>query len=417
MDKDAVALFRFVTLDKYIRPAEATAEAARTGLKALWNRIRHSKTTSEPIDIHAELRSISQEMLDWVSPAPTWEEAKESLLSSIQEWINNEEPEQSVQVVVGPPGTGIRQVLTTIATEKQWKIINPPTFRQILKKDKKWLDQFNKEEKDILVLPVMERCYLRHYNGLNLIRKLLDILWEKRIKCLIGCNSWAWSYFCSAIKIDNILPLPLTMQAFDAIHLGYWFQKLALNTRSRSLVFRQSDNGNIILSLSDDEKLVNLLKENKESVNDADKELPVFLKRLATRSFGIPLIAWAIWRNSLQIAGDEVIEYDALKAAAIDKGLTIWVKPWSKLDLPDIQSNIGKSEFMVLHTILLHGGLPESFINYLLPYSSTEITKNLLLLNKQGLIKEENGLWRTTLLGYPAIRQYLNNEGYLVDAF
>jgi hypothetical protein len=38
-------------------------------------------------------------------------------------------------------------------------------------------------------------------------------------------------------------------------------------------------------------------------------------------------------------------------------------------------------------------------------------------LEIHGLIKLEEGVRRVSLSGYPAIRQHLYNEGYLVDEF
>ncbi len=128
-------------------------------------------------------------------------------------------------------------------------------------------------------------------------------------------------------------------------------------------------------------------------------------------------MAWAIWRNSLQIAENEPVDDEVQRTAASDRGLTIWVRPWSAIVLPSVPSNINKEEVFLLHTLLLHAGLPLNLIHRLMPFSVTMVLRMLMNIHGHGLIKEENGLWRVALLGYPAVRQYLESEGYLTDVF
>lgn len=416
MDENTTSIFSFVPADRYEKPAEPKTEAARSGLKALWKRFQRSRPQPETIDIHAELHSVSQQILDRVSPPPDWKEMQAALSAALQGWLASEHPEHAVQVIIGPPGSGVRQVLESLAEEFNWHVIDSPAPEEVLKDGRKWLEKLRGFHKNDCVMPVLEDFYLRHHNGLDLLRELLKYLKESPRKCLIGCNSWAWAYLSKTIRIDTFLPAPLALQALNAAALQQWFGSLASVPVNCCLVFRRSDNGAEILSLA--EKMPDAKAETRTGQQGNDtKDEPEILKRIAARSRGIPLVAWAIWRNSLQIAGDETVDIDVQKAAAEDRGVTIWVKPWGSIELPDIPPGIARSETIILHTLLLHAGLPEESILRILTFPADEITRGLTHLAAHGLIKHEKGIWRVSLSGYPAVRQHLYNEGYLVDAF
>ena len=70
---------------------------------------------------------------------------------------------------------------------------------------------------------------------------------------------------------------------------------------------------------------------------------------------------------------------------------------------------------LVLHTVLLHDSLSEQPLTQLLPLSSFAVIKLLNRLKKAGLLESFSGGWRVTPLGYPAVRQSLAVEEYLVD--
>ena len=70
---------------------------------------------------------------------------------------------------------------------------------------------------------------------------------------------------------------------------------------------------------------------------------------------------------------------------------------------------------LVLHALMLHGGLWDRVLPELLPIIPIEIMEYLYLLEAAGLVQSDQGFWRVTPQGYPAVRQSLQSEGYLVD--
>jgi hypothetical protein len=98
-------------------------------------------------------------------------------------------------------------------------------------------------------------------------------------------------------------------------------------------------------------------------------------------------------------------------------GKTIWVKPWSQIIRPSVPNLPERPQLlMVLHALMLHGGLWDRVMAEVLPIAPMEIIEFLYLLQTAGLVESDQGFWRVTPQGYPAVRQSLQSEEFLVDA-
>jgi hypothetical protein len=129
------------------------------------------------------------------------------------------------------------------------------------------------------------------------------------------------------------------------------------------------------------------------------------------------MVAWNIWRECLQVTPDAKKTIER-KMARVDDWYTVWVKPWSQLPLPSVPQSAETTESIILHTLLLHGGATAELLEMLLPFSHNQVRHTLNQLMDVDLVEVKAGnQWRVTLLGYPAVRQFMENEGYLVDAF
>ena len=340
------------------------------------------------------------------------------LMRSLSEWTAEENPETLLKVLVGPPGSGTGQIISAWADRQSWKVIDPPSAQQILAGDAAWLTFLNEINGQGFVVPDLEKIYLRHSTGLRLIRRFLDELWKRKVRCLVGCNSWAWAFLRHAMMADSFFGTPLSLDAFDKRRLDLWFRRQACKGGKKSIVFRQSVTGEVILAVDTDSNAVCPVEDSEKPASDQKSG---YLAAIASRSRGIPLVAWAIWRNSLLVSvDDEVMNKvgdEAQRAATVDQGLTIWVRPWEQIGLPDMPPQVGRIDLFILHALLLHGGLDAETLNKTLSLTQAESDKTIIRLQSAGLIKLENSLWRVTLAGYPAVRAYLQNEDYLVDDF
>ena len=165
--------------------------------------------------------------------------------------------------------------------------------------------------------------------------------------------------------------------------------------------FLQSDDGRDVLPPPD--------------AGEASGETNNFLQLLAAHSRGICGVARAIWRTNLQSEPDEKLPEKGDGAACNIANQTVWVTPWQQIAHPCLPSAAGRDEAFVLHTLLLHNGLPLELMQQVLPLSPGQIMGTLIRLEESGLAAQDEAAWQVTPQGYPAVRQFLQGGDYLVD--
>jgi len=392
--------WQFIQLEQFSRPQPPPSEFLRTGIGEIFaslNRLRSSLRRAVP---HTELMAVPAYLLERIAAPPNYERRLPALRQALAEWADAGGMLGNLQVVVNPPVTNLNAVLSGWARERGWWKVEPPTYAQILEGGQGWLDTFRYDEDKPLLIPDLGQIYLRHHNGLDLIRRLMDWLWVRKGLCLIGCDSWSWAYLSQALQIDTQLPPPLTLAACDSEHLLAWFSQLAAGAERFGFAFRQATNGKYVLQ-----------PHNRDAVEISD-----YLKHLAAFARGNPGLAWAIWRSSLQYGANAEVDPKALESAGRDANRTIWVKNLSSLNLPELPGAT-QDQIFVLHALLLHAGLPVKELAGLLPLSAAEIMRAVHILRNAGLIELVGERWVVSPLGYPVVRQMLSQEGYLIDAF
>ena len=359
-------------------------------------------------------------LLNRAAPPPDSEQVLTALTTALHGWQLSKETEQSVQVLVGPPGSGVEQVLTALAKQNGWQLMGAPSHRQILAGGEAWLDQVTRPKLMPLVIPRLGKCFLRHQEGLELMSRLLDWLQTTSRRCLIACDSWAWAYLKKTLQIDVMVPTPLTMAPFDGAKLQFWLPFLANRIHNGRFIFRQAEDGKLIFPLAETySKAVAHYRTPGEVERYGDwVSVHHVFRQLAAHGRGLPGVIWQLWRQSLEIAIDGKV--GALKSETSlddDKRYTVWVQPWSRLQLPGMPSGLGTNESLVLHTILLHGGASAALIADLTPLSHNEVRRILQMFWRAHLLEKEEEIWQVSLLAYPTVRGFLANEGYLVDEF
>ncbi|MFP3868367.1 MAG: hypothetical protein ACLFUU_09420 [Desulfobacteraceae bacterium] len=417
----SASIWKFIPLDQYVKPQAPAKETIRTGLSGLKEWLRRSPKPSEPLVVQTELDWVPQFLLDQAAPAPDWQEAAPALTTALDKWLAAGQPEPAGQVVVGAPYSGIAQIISHWAQTVGWRLVDPPSADQILAADPEWLTPLLKTDEVPLVIPHLEHCYLRHYDGLALIHHLLNGLSGRRRHYLIGCDSWAWAYLSKTINIESFFPLPLTLGAFGYEQLGYWFHDLAGRGRGPGFVFRQADYGRPVLppfkNNSASEGGPSGEPKSIDRDNEEYKKVTEFLSYLASFSFGIPGIAWTGWRYSLRLAPEAEFKDIAPESSPGEAKRTIWVKPWSQLNFPALPTQTERSRLIfILQMLLLHNGLTAPLLSELLPFPASEVGQSLYALDHFGLVDAEQGIWRVTPLAYPTVRRFLEGEGYLVAA-
>jgi hypothetical protein len=414
MAPQAPILWSFVHLDQYSRPAEPASEAVRKGLFGMRDRLQQRPSQDNPLMGQADLRRVPAGVLQRAASPPDWGAAIPALTTAIEPWLETPKPTTPTQVLVGPPYSGVSELATAWARAHAWRVVPPPTPDQVLSGGGAWFNEVDNDTAAPLVIPSLERCYLRHHDGLSLVHRLIEWLGAKRKRCLLVSNSWAWAYFSKVFEVDVVFPPPFTLQALDHQRLQHWFRLLVTNTDASTVHFIQADTGKAVLpSIDRGAQAYTSEQRPRPRGRHSPDQVADFLKYVAGHSRGIPGIAWAIWRRSLQLAAHDAEE-------SMDKsqsGAVFWVKPWSQLQLPRFHSPYDHSALLVGHALLLHGGLHNETLPVVLPLNPKEIMHCLHGLRIQGLVDDVQGQWHVTPTGYPAVRRVLESEGYLTDEF
>lgn len=415
MAQDTQPIWKFIRLEEYRKPTEPAREAVRKGVRGLWQRLRQHPRPAEYLIEQKDLHQVPQQLLEQAAPTPTWDAAVSTLTAALEGWLGEPRPRHPVQILLGPPYSGIPDIAMHWTRANDWQLLEAPSPEQVLAGGAGWLEQLKHAEDTALVIPALEHCYLRHHDGLALIRQLIKWVCARQQRCLLGCNSWTWAYFRKAVEAEVALPSPIVLQAFDQDRLRRWFRLLADNAEGSDFQFLQESNGKPVLPPPSDE--VEQQADKRTKGQEANDRRPAgvsdFLNYVAGHCRGIPLIAWSIWRRSLQVATEERVQ----EATVLDTGRILWVRPWTRLDLPSVPLQHTQSDLFVLHALLLHGGLPTDLLPVVLPSTPTEIMQALHHLHACGLLSEVRDRWQITSLGYPAVRRVLVSEGYLVDQF
>lgn len=401
-EKENTPLWQYVRVDDYQLPPTPVTQNVSKGFSFLRTLFRKETLEQDaPFKSEDELKTMPLWQLERIAPAPDWLDAAEALGVELEEWLGQENPDQSVIVLLGPPFHGLSEILTTWAEQRKWKVLNPPSTEQILTGDDGWLSGLRRKNTP-WVFPALERAYLRHPQGLSVVRGFLDDAFSSQFgRGIIGCDSWAWAFLQHVWHGRR--PTTLTLQAFDQSRLSVHLQRLAAAANVRELRFRQSDNGQYVQPPPDIEA------DSGENSN--------YLQLLAAHSRGIPGIAWAVWRASLKIAPDEEIADGVETEAGGTQNQTVWVTPWQQFKNPSMPAEAGMDEAFVLHALLLHNGLSPQILQQVLPLSPSRLMGTLFRLEAANLLARNDTTWQVTPLGYPAVRAFMKTSGYLVDPF
>lgn len=407
---DNTPLWQFIPLTQYEPPPEPAAERVQRGLRGVWNRVKRQGNTSDEPSDQTALRMIPEAALDSISGLPRWHEGVPALEECLQDWLRSEHEGVHLKVVVAPPHSGVRQMAEAWAAMKNWRSIEAPASASVLRPCSRALDELCAHASEPVLLSRLEKWYLRHHNGLALARQLIAQLADRRRFTLICCDSWAWAYLKKTVHVHDFWPAPLTLAAFDQGRLRRWLRSLVELENRRQCEFYCVATGKSLLDTA-------APSGSKEGTDSED-----FLSRAAAHSRGIPGVAHALWRRGLRFdSKTEEAEQDAdekntpERVHDASRPQRIGVMPWRKLELPRVPAADRTRTAFLLHALLLHDGLSMPLLEELYRCLLASPAEMLQELCAAGVVAEEQGWWRVTALGYPAARQFLREEEYLVD--
>jgi hypothetical protein len=241
---------------------------------------------------------------------------------------------------------------------------------------------------------------LRTPDGLAFVRSLLDAWADGALgRGLVAVDRSTWDYLRRAWPGE--IAFRRTLQPLSADALAQWLRELAGRGGWAGTAIRDRA-GDVVLELNNG-------PSEAEGTSDEGRFVPSdFLRSLAAYSGGRPGVAWALWGQSLRRPGSET-ETEEAEAAPV----AVEVPPWTEVDRPERPEDIERTDFLVLHAVLLHDGLSRETLGTLLPGSQSEIGGRLRRLRRAGFVVQEAEAWRLSPTGYTAACTVLQEEAYL----
>jgi hypothetical protein len=395
-------MWEFIAPSEYTPPPATIAHAVKGGVKGLWRRLKSdSPATVNPVKAVEDLHGLAGDLLECAAGPPGWAAAAAILMAALERSGAPGIGGLGGALLIGPPYGGTAEILSALAQIEGWPILAPPSIEQVLSRDRGWPAPVPDGDAP-WVLPELQRCFLRHPDGLALVRQLFHRLQAGDLgPGIIGANSWSWAFLTHVVHARPVVTL--AAQAFDHQRLARWFQAMA----TPGFLFRQSDNRALVMPPPED-----LAEATDASVGDS-----AFLKHLAAYSRGIPGVARELWRSALRASPNEELSAEKEMQATCELGTSVWVLPWDDVRKPALSHGFGSDHALLLHALLIHGGLPAEVVAEVLSFSADAVRRANADLQDTGLIETNEGLWQVSPAGYPAVRSYLDGEGYFTDNF
>lgn len=165
-------LWEFVRLADYHVPNPVGATAALEKWASLKRIFRHDNAEQRPVKTEDELRALSDVRLHGLAQPIDWRCAMAALDLALADWLHTSKSELPVRFVIGQPHCGHPEILAHWSARHRAHRVAPPSAEQILGSDERWLEDWPKSD-HLWVLPNLEHCFLRHADGLGLVRRLL----------------------------------------------------------------------------------------------------------------------------------------------------------------------------------------------------------------------------------------------------
>lgn len=407
---DLPSLWQFVPLGEFSPPISSSEQIVRKwgAFKRLLT--RRAEVEQTPFMPESELQRLPAYLLESLTAPIDWSGALSALAEALGNWRGAHE-EPKVVFVVGPPWSGTAEVLRAWAAARQTSCVEAPTYADILQSKRDW-EEFFVHTRDSMtqpwIMPELQRCYLRHAEGLDLVRYFLEHAMRGDYgPGIIGCDSWAWEY------LQHVWPVHcssvLTLQAFDGARLTRLLRQLSVARVRPTYCFKNASNGQTVLCAED----------------SADSPVSAAVFQLAVRTRGNVGLALRYWREALRSepeAEHEEDDADTKNEIGDDNGEsvsesehTVWVAPLVKSPIPpdDTTDNVA----FILHALLLHCNLPDELLPRLLPMSRAHIMATLLRLRTLGIVEASESGWNIAPLAYVGVCTYLRERNYLMDQF
>ncbi|MDQ7734813.1 hypothetical protein QT231_19070 [Halomonas sp. SpR1] len=374
-------LWAVVELEQFTTPEQTQASQWRRSLRSASTWLMGKNSAEQQVKEENELRALPEVKLAHLVPPIDWAPAAKALAQQLND------QKAPVAFFITPPHSGHVAVVSQWAEAHRFACLPSPTLSELAEGDTQWIERCASQRE--WAVPALERYFLRHTQGIQGVREFLERALSGRLgQGVIGCDSWAYAYLQEVIGIDGA-PV-FTLQSMEGEQLSRYFADIATHTGAPPQVY-STRTGNQVLA-----KTEGSAANKKAPPKGENKEL----QRLAAHCRGHIGIAWHYWR-------------ERLREPLSDDEKALWLA--DALAEAELPPDTGDVATLVLHALLIHGGLDDHSLGQLLPFSHHEALNARLALQRKGIVTSCEGRWQIAPLSYASVRQLLESRNYLVD--
>ncbi|MEL7894171.1 hypothetical protein [Vreelandella neptunia] len=369
-------LWAVVELDQFRTPEQTQASQWRRSFRSISSWLGGKKDAEQQVKDESELRALPEVRLAHLVPSIDWTPAARALGQQL------EGQDAPVTFFITTPYSGHASVVTHWAEKHHVACLAPPTLSEIAEGSTQWVEQcVNQRE---WAIPALERYFLRHTQGIQGVREFLERALSGRLgKGVIGCDSWTYAFLHRVIGLDGA-PV-FTLQSMEGEQLARYFAQIATHSGQPPPVYSTRTGKQVLFDSASEQKSK---APNKE------------LQRLAAHCRGHIGLAWHYWR-------------ERLREPKADDEEALWLV--DALAEAELAVDTGDIATLVLHALLVHGGLDDDSLGEVLPFSHHEALNARLALQRKGIVSSCEGRWQIAPLSYASVRQLLESRNYLVD--
>tara|TARA_R110000850_G_scaffold76729_4_gene166432 strand:- start:1574 stop:2722 length:1149 start_codon:yes stop_codon:yes gene_type:complete len=369
-------LWKVVELDQFHTPEKTQASQWRRSLRSVSSWLGGKTDAEHQVKDESELRRLPEVRLAHLVPPIDWEPAASALALEL------DGQDAPVTFFITTPYSGHVAVVRQWAEKHNIACVPTPSLSELAAGGTEWVEQCAHHRE--WAVPALERCFLRHTQGIQGIREFLERALSGRLgKGVIGCDSWTYAFLQRVMGLDGAPAF--TLQSMEGEQLSRYFAMMAGHGGQPPAVYSTRSGRQLLPDA-----------ETKRNEKAPYKEF----QRLAAHCRGHIGLAWHYWRERLR----EPTESE-------EEGL--WMV--DALAEAELAADTGDIATLVLHALLIHGGLDDHSLGEVLPFSHHEALNARLALQRKGIVSSYEGRWQVAPLSYANVRQLLESRNYLVD--
>lgn len=367
-------------------------------LKSLFIKVPFQETDNELDELPKNVISSLNQQIQALPCHPKYIKILQSTLEeALYQWQEN--PEANELVILSSAIEPLSQIIQTALVNwsneniRNIKLLSwsnrPKDFLKIVSKLQNDLGLSAKLDADcnsgkfqeLVVIPCLEFCFLRHIHGLDGIEFLRNRIFQDHSRFwLIGCNSSTWQYLDYIYNIDSYFKKTLLLPTMTGEEVMEWLTPVITE-----IEFKKND--------LDEEKQFAKMQEHFDD--------------LSYIAQGLSSSASQLWLKSLSMVNMENIDSQTIEK----ENFFVEYHQIKSLDLPELSS----SDRYLLFSLFLHKEINLSHLALSLGESESRIQFQIQKLLRMGVIQRLNNLLSIHPTYYPKLRKHLKKYNFITD--